>query len=222
CDGIDNDCDGSIDEGLKHIFYADCDGDTFGDLANSRLACNEADAAPFFGVGCGGTSDATDCDDSCATCHPGGVEVCNGVDDDCDGAVDEGVRTSYYRDGDGDGFGAGGALLACSTPGGGYVTNVADCDDGNRNAFPGQTAYFTRPRSDGSYDYDCNAANNPQYSSQNTCYNGGSCRGGWVSLPAPTCGSTANFYATCSIAGGGGTLCAPPPVGAIRQTQGCR
>ncbi|HAD12429.1 MAG TPA: hypothetical protein DCF33_08315, partial [Saprospirales bacterium] len=44
-----------------------------------------------------------DCDDNNAAINPGAQEVCDGVDNDCDGQVDEGVKTTYYADADGDG-----------------------------------------------------------------------------------------------------------------------
>jgi len=36
------------------------------------------------------------------------------------------------------------------------VANGTDCDDTNANAYPGQTAFFVTPRSNGHYDYNCN------------------------------------------------------------------
>jgi hypothetical protein len=65
------------------------------------------------------------------SCTPGPVsaEICNGVDDDCDGAVDDGVQTSWYRDFDVDGYGdAAQVSLSCGRPSG-YVGNSEDCDD---------------------------------------------------------------------------------------------
>jgi hypothetical protein len=107
CDGLDNDCDPStfaVDE--------DDDGDGYADVA------------------CGGT----DCDDECATCHPGGgLELCDGLDQDCNGAVDEGVDpalfTTSYRDGDGDGVGdTSMPFAACLVPPS-HTTVAGDCND---------------------------------------------------------------------------------------------
>ena len=53
-----------------------------------------------------GSSSAADCDDANAAVYPGAPEICNGIDDNCDGNLDEGLETStYYADADGDGFG---------------------------------------------------------------------------------------------------------------------
>lgn len=60
--------------------FADRDGDGYGDPRSPRVAC----------TGVARTGD--DCDDSNPSVRPGGVEVCNEVDDDCDGAVDEGIQ----------------------------------------------------------------------------------------------------------------------------------
>jgi hypothetical protein len=61
------------------------------------------------------------------------TEVCNGLDDDCDGTSDEGATNApiWYRDADGDGYGNVAVTLAQCTPPAGYVANSIDCDDAN-------------------------------------------------------------------------------------------
>ena len=62
--------------------------------------------------------------------HPDAVERCNGRDDDCDGAGDEGAvdTETWFEDVDADGFGGTGSWLACDRPPG-FVGNSSDCDD---------------------------------------------------------------------------------------------
>lgn len=121
CDGIDNDCDGQIDEELDRAWYADADGDGFGDPAASIEACEQPDDH---------VSDDTDCDDSDSTVHPNAEERCNDTDDDCDTDVDEDLPLGlWYADEDGDGWGDPDRPVEdCEQPEG--TTNVlADCDD---------------------------------------------------------------------------------------------
>ncbi|MGC6491702.1 MAG: MopE-related protein [Myxococcota bacterium] len=132
CDGVDNDCDGVVDEDPVDgaVYYLDHDGDGYGAAAFSVTAC----AAPS-----GHVADATDCDDSHATAHPGAVEVCDGVDNDCDDTVDEPDASDaglYFVDGDGDGFGTGEAEPHCRQPVG-YSALGGDCRDDDAEAFPG-------------------------------------------------------------------------------------
>ena len=82
CDEADNDCDGSTDEDALDVtpWYADADADTFGDPAVSLDEC----AAPA-----GYVADDTDCDDSDSAIYPGATEVNDGVDNNCDGTLDD-------------------------------------------------------------------------------------------------------------------------------------
>src|SRR6185503_7953894 len=84
CNGLDDNCNGVIDEGVKTTFYRDADGDGFGNLSITAQACS----APS-----GYVANSTDCDDSKATVKPTGTETCNLIDDDCDGLIDENVKT---------------------------------------------------------------------------------------------------------------------------------
>lgn len=77
CDGNDNNCDGSVDEGLTNTYYRDADADLFGDPARTRDECDTPS---------GYVTDATDCDDGEDTVWPGAPETCgDAVDQDCDG-----------------------------------------------------------------------------------------------------------------------------------------
>ena len=94
----------------------------------------------------GYTSDI-DCDDSRPAVHPGAPEVCNGLDDDCNGRIDDGLPTStFYLDGDHDGFGGSVSVQACGPPPG-YLANNGDCNDFDPNAWavPGEAQDLTVP-----------------------------------------------------------------------------
>ncbi|MFZ5477995.1 MAG: putative metal-binding motif-containing protein [Myxococcota bacterium] len=129
CDGEDDDCDGSVDEGVTNTYYRDADSDGYGTSATTTTGCS----APS-----GYVSNSTDCDDGDASISPGDPERCNDVDDDCDGSIDEGLATStYYRDADSDGYGTSSSTISdCSAPSG-YVSLSTDCDDTDRLQYPG-------------------------------------------------------------------------------------
>jgi hypothetical protein len=102
CNGLDDNCDGSSDEGLLFTtYYADVDGDTYGDAGNTTTACD--------GTPSGYVSDDTDCNDLNATVYPGAVEICDGLDNNCDGTFDEGTATATIT--------PAGAVTACKGTG---------------------------------------------------------------------------------------------------------
>jgi len=136
CNGIDDDCDTAVDEDDAvdaPTWYADDDGDSYGDPSDTSLACS----APT-----GTIADSTDCDDSDAAINPAATEICNGVDDDCDASVDEddaSDASTWYADADADGYGdATDTATACSAPTG-AVADSSDCDDSDAAVNPGAT-----------------------------------------------------------------------------------
>ncbi|MEM1417590.1 MAG: MopE-related protein [Myxococcota bacterium] len=129
CDALDNDCDGTVDEGVVVMGFADDDRDLHGDPSRPIASCA---GQPGFSP----LSD--DCDDTDPARHGAQVEVCDAVDNDCDGLTDESpVATTWYRDADDDGFGSAesGVLVACVPPPG-HVLRLGDCDDTNRSISP--------------------------------------------------------------------------------------
>jgi hypothetical protein len=120
-------------------YYADADGDGFGDPAAS-VSVPTGSPAPDGYVAYGG-----DCDDADNARHPDGTEIFNGYDDDCDGSIDEGIEVVTYVDADDDGYGSATAPVQMveTQPGGvveplpGYVTTAGDCNDANAAVHPG-------------------------------------------------------------------------------------
>ena len=131
CNGVDDDCDGVSDEDFPPVpVYPDGDGDGYGVSAEPSSACGQMDGLVLEGG---------DCNDQDPGVNPGAKEVCNLVDDDCDGDVDEAwPRHLYAPDGDGDGCGdMSSPVLACTSPGSVYVSGADDCDDTDPAVHPG-------------------------------------------------------------------------------------
>ncbi len=129
CDGKDNNCDGTADEGVSNVFYRDRDSDGYGDSGDQEFGCV---LPPGF------SSQGGDCDDNEAAANPGRDEICDLIDNNCNGSVDEDGLTTWYLDSDSDGYGANASSTAsCSAPSANHVVDGDDCDDTDDNNFPG-------------------------------------------------------------------------------------
>ena len=133
CNGVDDDCDGSIP------------GDEVDDDEDGYVECTLDGDWGGAGTGLG-----DDCDDLHAAAYPdnpdtpeedAAIEVCDSIDNDCDGLFDDADPDVvdglvWYGDMDGDGYGdpANGAI-SCELPAG-YVDNANDCDDTNGSIHP--------------------------------------------------------------------------------------
>ncbi|MEM6928759.1 MAG: putative metal-binding motif-containing protein, partial [Myxococcota bacterium] len=130
------DCDGQIDQGFDNqVYYIDNDEDGFGTPFPALRSCARPD---------GYVRNADDCDDTNPNVNPESVEVCNdGLDDDCDGISDDAdpsllpaSRSTFYLDGDADGFGTVFVSFEACAPQSNWVSNADDCNDNVQEVNP--------------------------------------------------------------------------------------
>jgi len=149
CDGVDNNCNGTVDNDATEAatWYADEDGDGAGNPERTQVTCDPPE---------GWVQDASDCDDTNEDRAPGLDEICDDLDNDCNGEVDDEPSdgTTYYEDADDDGYGNDSRpIVACEQP---PLTTTAeratDCHDDDPDAFPGSRE--TEVPGDG-IDQDC-------------------------------------------------------------------
>jgi hypothetical protein len=80
-DGKDNNCDGLID--VQYTYYRDADGDGYGNPTDTIVSSSPTPPVGYV-------TDNSDCDDTNALTHPGAAEISDGLDNNCDGRIDEG------------------------------------------------------------------------------------------------------------------------------------
>ena len=131
CNDIDDDCVGGVDNGLTFLdYFVDADGDGYG-AGQATSSCRPI---------AGSVTVSGDCNDGAASVFPTATEVCNDIDEDCDGIADDGIPTNdYFRDADADGYGNAAVIVRdCdSVPPTGHVTDSTDCNDGAAGVHPG-------------------------------------------------------------------------------------
>ena len=154
CDGFDNDCDGTTDENpvTGPTWFEDSDGDGFGNANSTVIACSQPT---------GYVNNSLDCNDSDSSINPSAPEICNNVDDNCNGQIDDFAvdAPTWYEDSDMDGFGNLNSILVdCDQPAG-YVNNFDDCDDTDSAINPNTIWYV---------DFDGDGFGNPN-TSVTTC-----------------------------------------------------
>lgn len=139
----DEDCDEAINDNDNSVrgqlaWFADEDGDGFGNPAALVLACERPNET---------VENADDCDDQDDDVNPDASEACDAdnIDEDCDGLADDDDddgqtgKTSFYPDKDQDGYGddSRGSTASCDR-GPTQSPNDNDCDDAASDISPGE------------------------------------------------------------------------------------
>ncbi len=190
CNNVDENCDGVLNDGLWIAAYIDADGDGYG--------ANNISVDGLCELTAGYVGNNQDCDDSNPAIYSSAIEICDAIDNNCNGQIDDGLPfVNYYNDLDGDGFGSGLALNLCSNPGVGYVISNGDCDDNNASINPGTSEICGN-----SIDEDCNGTDLP-------CYTTGT-PGAPIPVPGVTqYGTGVQSNISFNLAGGGNSIESP-------------
>ncbi len=211
CNGIDDDCDGATDEtpaggSMLLTCYLDRDGDTHG-FGTAVTIC--PGTGGYGGCPSGYSSRATDCNDGNGSVSPSATEICNGIDDDCDAAVDEALTVSCFADGDNDTYGSGAVTTQCRdasiarNPYGncpmGWAAASGDCNDATGAISPGDLEVCN------GVDDNCNGTRDD--AAGMVCVLGAT-RAGTGTFGS--CGSVSGIY-TCNADCRGETFIASPP-----------
>lgn len=150
CDNVDNDCNGTVDNNAQ------------GCARNERCVSGSCQCVPIAcgsrqcgDDGCGGT-----CGTGCRAAGPGAEPPCTTAQcDDSTGMCREARPVTCYRDSDRDGSGDDRMVqMFCTSCPAQWVTRGGDCDDNHPDVRPTQTGFFMLPRSNGSWDYNCDRA----------------------------------------------------------------
>jgi hypothetical protein len=144
CDHFDNNCNGLVDENATLALFEDNDGDGFGDSTKPASVCPGTVRTAAVGG---------DCDDADPARHPGQVEVCDNVDNNCDTLIDNNTQAAnWYPDTDMDGYGDANAtpIFQCPPPPGSHSLLATDCNDAVASISP-----VAQEECDG-IDNDCN------------------------------------------------------------------
>ena len=172
CDGVDNNCVGGPDEEGADgciLYYFDADGDGHG-TDDSKCLC--------LATGLHKALINDDCNDLNPWIFPGGSELCDGVDNDCDQEVDEDGATGcswYFADDDGDGYGSLAPTCVCAAPGAGWSVLTGDCDEEDSEVHPGALELCDDA------DNDCDGEIDETFELDSDEQNCGEC--GWLCQP---------------------------------------